>query len=80
MEKIANLGAFMESLSGKKTYITMAFGMVVVAANHFGLLPLDTGLLPGDWLSDEYKLLSGVVFRSALTATGPVVQKGPPAG
>lgn len=54
------------ALSGKKTYVTMIVGMAAVAANHYGVLPFDIGLPPSDWMSDEFKLFSGVVFRSAL--------------
>lgn len=63
---IPDASGLIAMLSGKKTYLTMVVGMAAVAANHFGVLPFDIGLAPSDWASDEFKLFSGVVFRSAL--------------
>jgi hypothetical protein len=59
------------SIDGYKTYLALAFGALIIAANHFGLLPDDMGKAlnfdPNNWINDEYKLLLGATGRSALT-------------
>jgi hypothetical protein len=64
----------LSSLSGYKTYIALAVGAIVIAANHFGFLPPDyapAGLDPNNWVNDEYKLILGAFARSALAKVGP---------
>jgi len=57
-------------LSGWKTYIALALGAIVIAANHYGFLPPDyaPNLDPNNWANDEYKLLLGATGRSALAS------------
>lgn len=53
-------------LKGKKTYITLAFGAVVVVANHFfGPLP-GVSLDPDGWTTQLYTLLLGSFTRAAI--------------
>lgn len=62
------------ALQGNKTYITLAVGAVVIALNHFGYLPdslVPQGLDPNNWVNDEYKLIIGAVFRSAIAKNAP---------
>lgn len=57
-------------LDGNKTYIALAVGALVIAANHFGFLPetlRPQNLDPSNWVNDEYKLIIAAVFRSAIT-------------
>ena len=63
-----------KAVDGYKTYITIGVGMAVIAANHFGLLPdslVPQGLDPNNWVNDEYKLIIGAVFRSAIAKNAP---------
>lgn len=56
-------------LNGRKTYVTLAVGALVIVANHFGVLPPDyvpAGLNPQNWLNDLFTLALGATFRSAL--------------
>ena len=67
-------GAMAKAIDGNKTYITLAVGALVIAANHFGLLPpeyVPQGLDPNNWLRDEFVLLLGATGRSALKKTEP---------
>lgn len=57
----------LNAIDGYKTYIVLAAGAIVLALNHFGFLP--HGMIPNDpanWINDEYTLLLGGTFRSAL--------------
>lgn len=60
------LPSLLSTLDGKKTYITLVVGMIAIAANHFGVLPFDIALDPSKWVQDEYQLVVGMVFRSAI--------------
>jgi hypothetical protein len=67
-----------KSLDGSKTYIALALGAIVIAANHFGFLPPEMtpqGLDPANWVQDEYKLLLGATGRSALTKIAAAIQQ-----
>jgi hypothetical protein len=66
-----------KSLDGSKTYIALALGAIVIAANHFGFLPPEMtpqGLDPTNWVQDEYKLLLGATGRSALTKIAETIK------
>lgn len=57
----------LSAVDGYKTYIVLFLGAVVIALNHFGLLPPGTvPNNPADWMNDEFKLLLGATYRSAL--------------
>jgi hypothetical protein len=77
------------AIDGNKTYLTLAMGALVIAANHFGILPADyvpQGLDPNNWLRDEFVLLLGATGRSAMKkleppevqAVTPVAPPNPP--
>lgn len=72
------------ALQGNKTYITLAVGAAVIALNHFGYLPdslVPQGLDSNNWINDEYKLIVGAVFRSAIAkAETPASSEGPKYG
>lgn len=56
-------------LDGRKTYVSLGVAAAIIALNHFGLIPaqyVPQGLDPGHWLNDEFTLLLGATFRSAL--------------
>lgn len=62
-----------EALAGRKAYITLVIGMVVIAVNHFQLLPeslVPDGLDPKNWLMDEYKLVVATFFRAGIAKAG----------
>ncbi len=75
-------GTTIAKLDGNKTYLTLLVGAIVIAANHYGLIPpqyVPQGLDPGHWIQDEYTLIIGAVFRSAMTKLAPPdVQKVAP--
>lgn len=58
-----------KTIDGNKTYISLGVAAAIIALNHFGLIPaqyVPQGLDPGHWLNDEFTLLLGATFRSAL--------------
>ncbi len=68
-----NPASVQKFLAGKKSYIALAVGMIVVATNHFGVLPAEyvpQGLDPNNWVNDEYKLLIGAFFRAGIAKAG----------
>jgi hypothetical protein len=68
-----NPASVQKFLAGKKTYIGLAIGMAVVAANHFGVLPKEyvpAGLDPSNWVADEYRLLIDAFARAGLAKAG----------
>jgi len=69
-----DLSGIQAALAGKKTYISVALGAAVIAANHFGMLPpnmVPAGLDPANWVSQEYQLLLAATFRAALSPATP---------
>jgi hypothetical protein len=62
----------MNWLQGKKTYIALIFGAIVIALNHFGLLPPGYVTLNSEnWLVQEFFLLLGATGRSAVAKIQP---------
>jgi hypothetical protein len=62
-----------KAVDGYKTYITLAVGMVVIAANHFGWLPpsmTPPNLDPNNWVNEEFALVVAAFFRSGITKAG----------
>jgi hypothetical protein len=75
------------AISGKKTYITLGIGMIVIAANHFGVLPpslTPPKLDPQDWVNEEFGLVVAAFFRSGIAkagaTNGPGSRPGGPTG
>lgn len=58
--------AILALLAGKKTYLLMGVGALVVLANHFiGPVPL-VKLDPNNWVNDLWTIGVGSTFRSAI--------------
>lgn len=60
-----NIGRLHTVSSGKKTYALMVIGMAAIAASRFHVIPY-FGIAPGDWIPDEFLLVTVMVARSAL--------------
>jgi hypothetical protein len=59
----------LQSLSGYRTYAVLAGGAIVIALNHFDLLPPGyVNLDPANWINDEFKLLLGATGRAAIAS------------
>lgn len=64
-----NMTTLLAAVDGKKTYIALVVGMIAVFLNHVGFWPnaiIPLQLDPNTWTSDEYKLILGLVTRSAI--------------
>lgn len=75
---LPDLSGIVAYLAGKKTYITLAVGMIVVAANHFGVLPpeyVPNGLDPNNWVQQEWTLVLGA-FANATQQRGAKPDRG----
>jgi hypothetical protein len=65
--------SIVKAIDGKKTYISLAVGALIIAANHFGLIPqqyVPANLDPNNWVNDEYKLIVAAAFRSGIAKAG----------
>ena len=73
---LPDVSGVLASLSGKKTYLTLVCGALVIVANHFDLVPVGyVNLDPNDWINELYQLAVGATFRSAVAGV-----KTPPGG
>lgn len=71
--KPTSFSGIQQLLDGKKTYITLAIAAVVIALNHFGFWPqsiFPLQLDPANWISDEWTMVLGAGFRSAVGKIG----------
>lgn len=64
------MSQFMNMLDGKKTYLALLLGAIVIVANHFGIHAPGTTLDPNNWLNDLFTLALVATGRSAITKVG----------
>ena len=64
--------AFMDMLSGKKTYLAAGFGIIIILVVHFLKVPIPGVTIDdNNWMTDLWSLVLVMCGRSAVASVAP---------